>query len=146
MYRHHPHTLCALLDNGCILGLTGFCIVFHTIDESAEGGSTTLLETPRQVDQPKAVGQRLLACRPHRNARVRPDRIEQHQYSLGDGPTVAVQVEATHQVKCICDLLCSRLKLVSIDRVHRMESAYLQVTIVADCLPVDEQGVVAKRE
>lgn len=39
---------------------------------SAERGSATLLEAPRHVDHPQAIGQRLLASWPHRNARMRP--------------------------------------------------------------------------
>jgi hypothetical protein len=30
--------------------------------------------------------------------------------------------------------------------MHRMEPAYLQLTIGAEGLPIDEQGIVAERE
>jgi hypothetical protein len=36
MDRHHPNTLCALLNDGRILRLTGFGVGFHALDESAE--------------------------------------------------------------------------------------------------------------
>jgi hypothetical protein len=75
MYRHHPNTLRALLNDGRILRLTGFGVGFHALDESPERGGAALLETARQVDHAQTVGQRLLTGRPHRNARVRPDRF-----------------------------------------------------------------------
>jgi len=65
---------------------------------------------------------------------------------LSDRTAVAPDVEATQQDKCIGDLLCSRLELRSLDRMHGMESAYLQLTIGADSLPIGQQGIVAERE
>src|SRR5262249_60953257 len=99
--RHHPNTLCALLNDGRILCLTGFGVGFHALDESPERGGAALLESARQVDHAQAVGQRLLSSRPHRNARMRPNRVEQQQYGLGDGTAVPPQVETTQQSKCI---------------------------------------------
>jgi hypothetical protein len=146
VYRHHPNTLRALLNDGRILCLTGFGVGFHALDESPERGGAALLESARQVNHAQAVGQRLLAGRPHRNARVRPNRVEQHQYGLGDGTAVTPDVEATQQSKCIGDLLCSRLQPCSVDRTHGMQPAQLKLTIGAQSLPIDEQSIVAERK
>ena len=146
MYGHHPNALSALLDDGRVLGLTGFCIRIHALDEGAKRGRAALFESPGQVDHPQAVRQRLLACGPHRNARMRPNRVQQHQYRLGDWAAIASHVEPAQQSKGIGDFLDSRLELRSIDRMHRMESAYLQFTISAESLPVGEQGIIAERE
>jgi hypothetical protein len=72
MHRHHANTLGALLDDGRVLGPTGFRVFPHALDESPERGRAALFEAPRHVDHSQAVGQGLLACRPHRNARMRP--------------------------------------------------------------------------
>ena len=112
MYGHHPNALGALLDDRRIFGLTGFCVGFHALDKGAERRSAALFEAPRQVDHPQAVGERLLAGRPHRNARMRANRIEQHQYRLGDWTAIASHMEATQQSKRIGDFLCGRLELV----------------------------------
>ena len=47
MYRHHPNTLCTLLDDGRIFGLTGFCVGFHALYEGTERGRAALLKAPR---------------------------------------------------------------------------------------------------
>ncbi len=146
MHRHHPNTLRALLDDGRILGLTGFCVRFHALHEGAERGRATLFETSRHVDHSQAVRQRLLARWPHRNSRMRPDRVQQHQYRLADGAAVAPDVKVTQQSKRVGNLLCSRLELRLIDGMHGVESTYLQLTIRTESLPIDEQGVVAERE
>jgi hypothetical protein len=72
----------ALLDDRRVLHLTGLCVGFHMLYEGAERGRAALLEAPRQVDHAQAVGQRLLAGWPHRNSRVRPNRVQQHQHCL----------------------------------------------------------------
>ena len=61
MYRHHPNALCALLNDGRILCLTGFGVGFHALDESPERGGAALLESARPVDHTQAVGQRMEA-------------------------------------------------------------------------------------
>jgi hypothetical protein len=113
MYGHHPNALCALLDDGCVFGLTGFCVGFHALYEGAKRGRTALLEPARQADHAHAVGQRLLASWPHRNARMRPDRVQQHQYRLGDWTVIASDMEAPQQSKRVGNFLCGRLELRS---------------------------------
>jgi hypothetical protein len=56
MYGRHPNTLGALLDDGRILCLTGFCIVVHALHKRAKRRGATLLETSGQIDHPQAVG------------------------------------------------------------------------------------------
>jgi hypothetical protein len=65
---------------------------------------------------------------------------------LGDGPAIASYVEATQQSKGVRNLLRSRLELRSVNRVHRMQPAYLQLTLGTESLPIDEQSVVAESE
>jgi hypothetical protein len=146
MHGHHPNALGALFDDGRLLGLTCFCVSFYAFYEGTKRGRTALLEPARQVYDPQAVGQRLLAGWPHRNARVRPDSVEQHQYRLGDGTAVAPHMEVTQQCKRIGDFLCSGLELRALNLMHRMEPTYLQLTISAESLPIEEQGVVTERE
>ena len=62
------------------------------------------------------------------------------------GRRLRPDMEATQQSKRIGDFLCSRLELRSINRMHRMQPAYLQLTIGAESLPIDEQSIVAERE
>jgi hypothetical protein len=146
VYRHHPNTLCALLNDGRIFCLTGFGVGFHALDESPERGGAALLESARQVNHAQAVGQRLLASRPHRNAGVCPNRVEQHQYGLGDGTVVPPHVEAAQQSKCIGYLPCSRIELCSVHRIHGMQPTQLKLTIGAQSLPIHEQSIVAERK
>ena len=82
VYGHHSNALGALLDDRRVLRLTGFCVGFHTLYEGAERGRAALLEAPRQVDHAQAVGQRLLASWPHRNTRMRPNRVRRAEARL----------------------------------------------------------------
>src|SRR6516165_11703406 len=70
VHGHYPHTLGALLDDGSLVGLPAFGIRLEFFDKGAEGGRAAF-EIPRHVDQPLAVGQRLLARRPQSDTGVR---------------------------------------------------------------------------
>jgi hypothetical protein len=135
-----------LFNDGRILCLTSFGVGFHALDESAERRGTALLKSARQVDHTQAVGQRLLASRPHRNARVRPNRVEQHRYRLGNGTAVPPQVKATQQTKCVGHLPGNRLQPCSVNRMHGMQPTQLKLTVGAQSLPIDKQSVVAERK
>ncbi len=121
MHGHHPNALGALFDDGRLLGLTCFCVSFYPFYEGTKRGRTALLEPARQVDHPQAVGERLLASSPHRNARVRPDSVQQPQYRLGNWTAVAPDMEATQQSKRIGGFrfLCSGLELRALNRRPR---------------------------
>jgi hypothetical protein len=56
MDGHHADAFRALLDDGRVLRLTGFCIVVHALDEGAERRRAALFESTCQVDHPQAVG------------------------------------------------------------------------------------------
>jgi hypothetical protein len=144
MHSHHPNAFGALFDNRRVFGLTGLCVSFHAFDKRAERRGATLFEPSRHVHHAQAVGQRLLARWPHCDARMRADRVEQHQYRLGDRAVVALHVEATQQSERVGDFLHCLLKLRSVDWMHGMESPYLQFTVGVDRLPIHEQRVVAE--
>ncbi len=55
------------------------------------------LEAPRQVDQPQAVGEGLLASRPERDAGMRAHRVEQHRDGLGNRAVVTPDVKPRQQ-------------------------------------------------
>ena len=140
MYGHHPNAFGALLDDRRVFGLPGFCVGIHALHEGAERGRAALFEPPRQVDHPQAVGQRLLASWPHRNARMRPNRVQQHQYRLCDWAAVASHMEAAQQSERIGDFLGGRLELIAVNRMHRMQSAYLQLTVGAESIADRRKG------
>ena len=146
MYGQHANTLSALLDDGSVLSLTCFCILIHALGEGAKRGGAALFEPPGQVDHPQAVRQGLLSCGPHRNACMCPNRVQQHQNRLGDWATIASHMQPAQENKGVGHFLDGRVELRALNRMHRMEPTYLQLTIRAESLPIEEQGVVAESE
>ena len=103
VYGHHPHTLGALLDDRSLVGLAALGIRLELLDEGAEGGSASL-EMPRHVDQPLAVGERLLAGRPERDAGMCAHGLQQHGDGLSDRAVVAPDVKPPQELQRVGDL------------------------------------------
>ena len=105
------------------------------------------LEAPRHVDQPQAVGERLLAGRPKRDAGVRAHGFEQHGDRLGDRAVVAPDVKPPQELQRVGDLDARQ------DRAQSGRSACIgwrrrvfSSAVDVDILPESEERLVAERE
>ena len=89
-------------------GLATFCLRLEPFDKGAEGGCTPF-EMPRHVDQPLAVGEGLLACRPESDAGVRPHGFKQHGDGFGDRAVVAPDVKPPQEFESVGDFHRDRI-------------------------------------
>jgi hypothetical protein len=71
------------------------------------------------------------------------NRVQQHQYRLGDWATIAIHMQFAQQNKGISNFLRFWREL---GPINWMESAYLHLTIGAGSLSVCKQSIVAERE
>jgi hypothetical protein len=74
---------------------------------------------------------------------MRPDRVEQHQYRLGDGAAAPSGGGPTSERTG--DFLCSRLKLRSVDGMHGMEARRLPHVLVGGRSFHDREEILALR-
>jgi hypothetical protein len=68
--------------------------------------------------QPQAIGERLLAGRPERDAGMSAHRLKQYGDRLGNRALIAPCVESRHDDVSIGHLLLGRIKLTPIDGMH----------------------------
>ena len=121
MYGHHPHTLGPLLDDRGLIGLAALGIRLELLDEGPEGGSAPL-EMPRHVNQPLAIGERLLAGRPKRDAGMCAHCFQQHDDGFSNRAVVAPDVKAPQELQGVGYLDGDRIENSSVDRLRRIEA------------------------
>jgi hypothetical protein len=77
---------------------------------------------------------------------VGSNRIQQHQDRLRNWPSIAFHMQAAQQNKRVGNFLRDLIELASVNRMHRVKSAYLQFTVGAHSLSIGKQGIITERE
>ena len=143
MHRHHPDAFSALLDDGRFAEVVALGIGFHAFNECPERACVRL-EATREVNDPRAIGERLLASCPKRDASMSAHALKQHRDRLRNGPVIAPCMKLCQQIESVCNFLRILIKLFPIDRMHRVQPPRTQSAVGIHILPVGEKCVVTK--
>ena len=106
-----------------------------------------MLEAPREVNQPQAIGERLLTSRPERDAGMGAHRLEQHRDRLGDRAVIAPDMELRQQSQCVGDLDAQSHQVPS-GRPHAWDAGdgLCSSPFGIHILPEGEKSIVAESE
>src|SRR5687767_13850923 len=98
MHGHDAHALGAFLDDRRIRLATALRIGIEPLDERAERRRADRFESPREIDDAEQVRERLLACRPDRDARVRSRLAEERGERVCDAAPVAAAMQRSEDL------------------------------------------------